>query len=148
MLVLRWRVPRHASKFGVAFIWIFIGLVVGIPNAVHRNDIYYGETGFCEFCLAYSPPSEFGFANMCKGCWIKTEFKAAQILSEYLWVWASAFIMAILYGVMFLVMRGFLIIGNGSGIRWRRASRVRLDLSEGDDDDERAARAMANLLLL
>ncbi|RXW18065.1 hypothetical protein EST38_g7787 [Candolleomyces aberdarensis] len=128
VLVLRWKVPRHASKVGVAFIWIFIALVVGIPNAVHRNDVYYGQTGYW--------------------CWIKTDFKAAQILSEYLWVWASGFIMAILYGIMFLVMRGFLIIGNGKGVRWaRKESRVKLDLSAGDDEEERAARAMANLLL-
>ncbi|KAJ2922566.1 hypothetical protein H1R20_g14517, partial [Candolleomyces eurysporus] len=128
VLVLRWKVPRHASKIGVAFIWFFIALVVGIPNAVHRNDVYYGKTGYW--------------------CWIKTDFKAAQILSEYLWVWASAFIMAILYGIMFLVMRGFLIIGNGKGVRWaKKQSRVKLDLSAGDDEEERAARAMANLLL-
>ncbi|KAJ2919918.1 hypothetical protein MD484_g441, partial [Candolleomyces efflorescens] len=127
VLVLRWKVHRHASKVGVALIWVFIGIVVGIPNAVHRNDVYYGDTQYW--------------------CWIKTEFKAAQILSEYLWVWSSAIIMTVLYGIMFLFMRGFLVIGGGKGLRWKRESRVRLDLEGGDDEEERAARAMANLLL-
>jgi hypothetical protein len=61
-------------------------------------------------------------------------------------MWVSAFIMTILYGMMFLVMRGFLIVGNG--IRWaKRQHRVKPDLS-GGDEEERVARAMANLLLL
>jgi hypothetical protein len=80
------------------------------------------------------------------GCWIK-EDKLAQLLTEYVWMWVSALVMAILYGIMFLVMRGFLIVDNG--VRWaKRRHRVRPDLSGGDDEEERAARAMANLLLL
>jgi hypothetical protein len=51
--------------------------------------------------------------------------------------------MAILYGIMFLFMQGFLVIVNGKGLRWKRGSRVKLDLPEGDGDEE-----MANLLLL
>ncbi|KAJ2922562.1 hypothetical protein H1R20_g14516, partial [Candolleomyces eurysporus] len=126
VLILRWKVRRHAPEAGVAFIWIFIVLVVGIPNAVHRNERYYGDTDYW--------------------CWITREFQAAQLLTEYVWMWVSAFIMAILYGIMFLVMRGFLIVGNG--VRWaKRQDRVKLDLSGGDDEEERAARAMANLLL-
>jgi hypothetical protein len=147
--VLRWKVHPHASKVGVVLIYIFIGIVVGIPNAVHRNDVYYGDTQYCEFSL--DPLSTLSLALltlMPTGCWIKPQYKAAQILSEYLWVWSSAIIMSILYGIMFLFMRGFLVIGNGKGLRWKRASRVKLDLSGGDDEEERAARAMANLLLL
>ncbi|RXW18068.1 hypothetical protein EST38_g7786 [Candolleomyces aberdarensis] len=126
VLILRWKVPRHAPEAGVAFIWIFIALVVGIPNAVHRNESYYGDTDYW--------------------CWVRRDFQASQLLSEYVWMWVSAFIMAILYGIMFLVMRGFLIVGNG--VRWaKRQNRVKLDLSGGDDEEERAARAMANLLL-
>ncbi|KAJ2935161.1 hypothetical protein H1R20_g1907, partial [Candolleomyces eurysporus] len=69
-----------ALKCVIAFIWVFIGLVVGIPNAVRRNEpTYYGNTGYW--------------------CWIKTGL-ATQLLSEYVWVWASAVIMAILYGTM------------------------------------------------
>ncbi|RXW14079.1 hypothetical protein EST38_g11773 [Candolleomyces aberdarensis] len=68
-------------KGAIAFIWVFVGLVVGIPNAVRRNEpTYYGDTGYW--------------------CWIKDGL-STQLLSEYVWVWASAFIMAILYGTMF-----------------------------------------------
>ncbi|KAF6751625.1 hypothetical protein DFP72DRAFT_906698 [Ephemerocybe angulata] len=42
VLVLQWRVPRHDSKLAVVFVWVFIALVLGIPNAVHRKEVYYG----------------------------------------------------------------------------------------------------------
>jgi len=32
---------------------MFTALVVGIPNAVHGNEKYYGPNGFCEL----SPPN-------------------------------------------------------------------------------------------
>ncbi|KAF6763307.1 hypothetical protein DFP72DRAFT_986958 [Ephemerocybe angulata] len=93
VLVLQWKVPRHASKLAVVFIWVFIALVVGIPNAVHRKEVYYGPTGYW--------------------CWIDKKHTAARIVTEYVWVWASGLIMAILYGIMFLVMRGFLVVDGG-----------------------------------
>ena len=67
-------------------------------------------------------------------------------MSEYVWVWASAFIMAILYAVMFLVMRGFLVVEGG--VQWVGGARVKPDLAAADNEEERAARNMANLLLL
>jgi hypothetical protein len=56
--------------------------------------------------------------------------------------------MIILYGIMFLVMRGFILIDNG--IHWRTSSnnRVHIDLDEAESEEERETRAIANLLLL
>lgn len=125
VLVLQWKVPRHASKLAVVFIWVFIALVVGIPNAVHRKEVYYGPTGYW--------------------CWIDKKHTAARIVTEYVWVWASGLIMAILYGIMFLVMRGFLVVDGG--IKFANRSRVRADLGSADTEEEMAAKQMANLLL-
>ncbi|KAH6906349.1 hypothetical protein BKA70DRAFT_1105730 [Coprinopsis sp. MPI-PUGE-AT-0042] len=126
ILVLRWRAPRHICKFMVIGVWVLTALLVGIPNIVRRNEQYYGNTGYW--------------------CWIPSKFKTEQILSEYLWVWFAAFSMIILYGIMFLVMRGFILIENG--IHWRTsAKRVHLDLDEAETEEERESRAIANLLL-
>jgi len=44
----------------------------------------------------------------CKGCWIKPTYLAAQIVTEYLWVWLAAFVMLVLYSINFLLMRGWI----------------------------------------
>lgn len=130
-------------------VWVVTALVVGIPNIVHRNEEYYGDTKFCTpvslsrhvifLCTKRTIPSI--------GCWIPSRFRTEQLLSEYLWVWLAAFSMIILYGIMFLVMRGFILIENG--IHWRTSkNRVHLDLDEAETEDERETRAIANLLLL
>lgn len=53
VLVLRWRAPRWSSLAMIAGVWVFVGLVVGIPNAIHRNEVYYGDTIYCQFLFRY-----------------------------------------------------------------------------------------------
>jgi len=48
VLVLRWRAPKFISKLVVLMIWIFAALVIGIPNIIHMNERYYGNTGYCK----------------------------------------------------------------------------------------------------
>jgi hypothetical protein len=43
-----------------------------------------------------------------KGCWIKPTYLAAQIVTEYLWVWLAGLVMLVLYSIMFLLMRGWI----------------------------------------
>jgi len=43
-----------------------------------------------------------------KGCWIKPTYLAAQIVTEYLWVWLAGFVMLVLYSINFLLMRGWI----------------------------------------
>jgi len=70
-------------------------------------------------------------------------------MSEYIWVWASGFIMAILYGVMALVMQGYLSVGGGKGIKWvPKSKRVQFQWMDADSDEERAAKHLAKVLLL
>ncbi|TEB19065.1 hypothetical protein FA13DRAFT_1744787 [Coprinellus micaceus] len=129
VLILGWRLHRHASKIGVLVVWVFTALVVGIPNAVHRNKVYYG------------------FDSGDYWCWITDDFKAARIMSEYVWVWSAAFIMAILYGIMVLHLMGFIKIED-DGWHWGGRSRVRPDLTTEDDDVEIERNMAKNLIFL
>jgi hypothetical protein len=35
----------------IGLIWVFIALIVGITFAIHRGQVYYGDTEYCSFCL-------------------------------------------------------------------------------------------------
>ncbi|CAA7260692.1 unnamed protein product [Cyclocybe aegerita] len=126
ILVLRWRAPRHISKFVVVGVWVFTALVIGIPNAVHRNERYYGPTGYW--------------------CWIVTEYKVEQIVTEYLWVWVAGLSMAILYTLMFVVMRGWFIIDNG--IHWHKNyNPVHHGAAAPETEEDKESKAIAKMML-
>jgi hypothetical protein len=40
-------IPKHTAKVIVAAIWIFVAIVIGIPNIAFRNEEYYGPTVYC-----------------------------------------------------------------------------------------------------
>ena len=48
VLVLRWNPPKFASKAMVIGVWVLTAVIVGIPNAVHKNQHYYGQSGYCK----------------------------------------------------------------------------------------------------
>ncbi|TFK21879.1 hypothetical protein FA15DRAFT_672092 [Coprinopsis marcescibilis] len=127
VLILRWRAPRRISKLLVLGVWIFTALVVSIPYAVHRNKPYYGITGYW--------------------CWIYSQRRTEQIVSEYLWVWTAAILMAVLYGFMFFVIRGFVVIEKGR-VSWVSSrDRIKQELDEAESEEEEENRYLANLLL-
>ncbi|KAJ3542550.1 hypothetical protein NMY22_g3467 [Coprinellus aureogranulatus] len=130
VLILGWRLHRHTSKIGIFAVWAFTALVVGIPYAVNRNQVYYGFDG----------PRDYW-------CWIVEDFKVARIMSEYVWVWSSAFIMAILYGIMYLVLSGFIAIDDEGRWHWVGWAGVKLDLATGDEAVQ-VERAMAKNLIV
>ncbi|KAF8894349.1 hypothetical protein CPB84DRAFT_1682661 [Gymnopilus junonius] len=128
VLILRWRMPRHFSKFLVLGIWVFDAMVIGIPNIVHRNKRYYGDTGYW--------------------CWILDDYRAEQIVTEYLWSWTAGFVMLILYGITFMVMRGWIIVDNG--VYWYKNYTAKLrDSRMGpiETEEDRTAKAIANMML-
>ncbi|EDR07123.1 uncharacterized protein LACBIDRAFT_298950 [Laccaria bicolor S238N-H82] len=88
-LILRWNIRRTASKLTILGIWAFTGLVIGIPYAATRTQRYYGPTGYW--------------------CWILSTHKTAQLMSQYLYMWSTAILMVILYGIMFLIMHNGMI---------------------------------------
>ncbi|KAF8800227.1 hypothetical protein BYT27DRAFT_7263126 [Phlegmacium glaucopus] len=123
ILVLRWRGPPKLPTYAIISIWAFVALVIGSANATHRDEVYYGPTGYW--------------------CWILPKYKAEQIVTEYLWVWLSGLSMIILYGIMFAVIRGWFIIDHG--IHWYNKSyRGALNL---ESDDDKRIKAVANSML-
>ncbi|KAJ2919934.1 hypothetical protein MD484_g438, partial [Candolleomyces efflorescens] len=81
------------------------------------------------------------------GCWISKDRTAARILSQYLWVWLSALIMCILYGIMFLVMRNVIVVGKNGINLAKKQRRVRPLIVTTDYEEEKACRELANVLL-
>lgn len=125
VLVLHWKEPPQLPKYVIVGIWTLTALILGSANAVHRNEVYYGPTQFW--------------------CWITDEFKAEQIVTEYLWVWISGFSMIILYSIMFAVIHRWMNIAQG--IHWyNQPHKGSLDV-ESDDDKKLEIRAIANSML-
>lgn len=79
-------------------------------------------------------------------------------------MWLVASIMLVLYGITALVMRGILIVGDDLDNRWKLTwnwggkpkrtgnpiggALMRVDDDEGDGEERRQAKAIANLMLL
>ena len=96
------------------------------------------DTVSCVFffrILVFDRPTVFSL----KGCWIKSDFKKEQIITEYLWVWLAAVLMAILYTIMFGVMRGWFTIGR---LRHGTGQPAEIETEEG-----RETKAIAILML-
>ena len=79
------------------------------------------------------------------GCWILPEFTAERLVTEYLWIWITAFVMLVLYLIMFVVTRGWIIVDNG--IHWHKSYNHPIMPTEVTPADEEA-RATARILLL
>ncbi|KIK02188.1 hypothetical protein K443DRAFT_538876 [Laccaria amethystina LaAM-08-1] len=127
-LILRWNIRRTTSKFTILGIWAFTGLVIGISYAATRTQQYYGPTNYW--------------------CFILRSHKTAQLMSQYLYMWSTAIMMIILYGVMFLILHGYVIVDDG--IHWYKGKqRVAMDLSidENTEKIDRESKKVAKKLL-
>jgi len=146
VLVLRWRGPEYISKVVVLMIWGFTALVVGVPYHFHRNERYYGEAGYCK-SLYFSFCSLLSYQFDVQGCFVRQGFVTEQLVTEYLWVWGAAFLMAILYFTMFVVMRGWFIVDNG--VYWYKTYRRMYGNVQPVEEtqDEKDSKAIANLML-
>jgi len=81
-----------------------------------------------------------------KGCWIIKELKTEQLLYGYVGKWVSALLMSILYIIMFIVMRGWLIVDNG--VYWYKNYKPRYGVGQPEIQEENDSHSMAKLLLL
>ena len=143
-LILRWNIRRTTSKLTILGIWGFTGLVVGIPYAATRTQRYYGATGYCQSLFKRNPEKE---TYLLIGCWILPTHKTAQLMSQYLYMWSTAITMVILYGVMFLIMHGYVTVDDG--IQWYKGKqRVAMDLSIDEEEVDRESKKVAKKLLL
>ncbi|KAL4263660.1 hypothetical protein AB1N83_005424 [Pleurotus pulmonarius] len=106
VLVLRWHTPARVTIkwFSIpvpfivlSFIWTFITLAIAIPAGLHQSNPdkpYFSRTGYW--------------------CWINESYPKERIGLEYFWLWAAAFIQIILYVFLALVLRGLVVVENGS----------------------------------
>ncbi|KAG2154727.1 hypothetical protein DEU56DRAFT_770034 [Suillus clintonianus] len=109
VLVLKWNTPPKAALLGTAIIWLTVGLMVGIPNALIDN--FYGPTGHW--------------------CWIeRNNFQRMGL--QYMWMWLAAFISITVYIFLALVVKRIIII-DGYRIRWASAENRSLTPSDGSD---------------
>jgi len=83
-----------------------------------------------------------------KGCWVRKEFTALQLATEYIWLWVSLGL-TILYTIMFAVMRGWFIFDNGVWYWYRNYMPGHDDVQPVEEpQDEKESKAIANMLLL
>lgn len=124
VLVLHWKGPRNFTKYVIIGIWTFVFVDIGIGNLVHRNEVYYGKNGYW--------------------CWIVPKYEGAGIGTEYLWVWLAGFMMLILYGIMFAIIRRWINVAHG--IHWK--NQLPRNVLGTESDEDRKIKAVANSLLL
>ncbi|KII93803.1 hypothetical protein PLICRDRAFT_171510 [Plicaturopsis crispa FD-325 SS-3] len=91
VVVLRWTAPKQTALVVLGVMWLFISLVVGLSYRIHQGEGFYGDTQYW--------------------CWITDRFRAEQIVLDYLWIWIASFLNCIIYGILALVVNGF--IGGG-----------------------------------
>jgi hypothetical protein len=124
VLVLGVNAPTFVNKIVIALIWLFIILVIGVGAGINsRQGKYYGNTDYW--------------------CWIKADYKVERIVFEYLWMWIAGGIMLILYGVIFLVMRGVLDLSDG--IKFHPKGLVKAVPEYNQEKDRK--KKVANLML-
>ncbi|OAX44174.1 hypothetical protein K503DRAFT_679309 [Rhizopogon vinicolor AM-OR11-026] len=124
VLVLKWKTPPRAALLGSAIIWVTVGLMVGIPNAI--VDDFYGPTGHW--------------------CWIERN-NFDRIGLQYLWMWVAAFLTVVVYIFLALVVKHIIII-DGYRIRWTTAeSRSTSSSDFSDPQPQRIEGAIALRML-
>lgn len=114
VLVFGWKSPPRVALIVIAFIWVFLALIVGIGMGVNKDGRYYGNTRYW--------------------CWITAEYEEERIGLEYAWLYIAAFFNLIVYAFLALVIRGILVV-NGFKIRYHRRRQTAEQMAT--DDNER-----------
>ncbi|KAK0497039.1 hypothetical protein EDD18DRAFT_1352893 [Armillaria luteobubalina] len=90
VLVCRFYSRPRSALVVIAAMWIFMALIVGISEAIHGDEDYYGSTGYW--------------------CWITSDFGTQRITLEYLWVWIAVFLDIICYVFIALAIKGIIVL--------------------------------------
>jgi len=109
LLFLKWRSRDYTLYATLFVVWSFIGLVVIIGPTTVRNLVtkgpYFGVSGYW--------------------CWITDGYTVPRVTLEYFWMFLSALVSFLLYTVVFLSLRGNLVISGGRlCLRFRRSTSV------------------------
>ncbi|KAJ7816213.1 hypothetical protein B0H14DRAFT_3744115 [Mycena olivaceomarginata] len=73
-------------SFLVTLVWLFVALLAGIGNAVHKDDLYESPTPHW--------------------CWIGQTFLGLRLGGEYVWFWVTLLVSSLAYLTLFLWARG------------------------------------------
>ncbi|KZV96278.1 hypothetical protein EXIGLDRAFT_733631 [Exidia glandulosa HHB12029] len=112
-------------------VWTLIGLIVVIGPGIVENAArgpYFGISGLW--------------------CWITDAYPMQQLLLEYIWMFASAFFSLLLYILVWLKLRGNIVI---SGRRWkirRATARTRWDPQTGQGSLEAQVTGITRQMML
>jgi len=110
VVFLRWSMPRRSLFIMLGLGWGFVLLIVIIGPAGYKSDLgpFYGINGYY--------------------CWISSNYGNERIVLDLLWLFLGAILSFLLYGLVFLNLRGNVTT---SGIYLRRDSRMVRLVDEG-----------------
>ena len=96
---------------------------------------------------AFSGSSPYPYQINFQGCFVRKGFTKELLITKYLWIWISSFLMTVLYCIMFATMRGWFIIDNG--IYWYKTYGRKYGTVQPVEEtqDEKYSKAIANLML-
>jgi len=122
--------PRDFALYGTLIgVWSLIGLIVVFGPAAAESI----ERG-----------PYFGIAGI--WCWITDPYQTERLLLEYIWMFTSAVVSFVLYVLVFLKLRGYVLV-SGWRIRFRRASSPTWDLQSGKDRFDAQTTSIARQML-
>lgn len=123
--------PRDFALYGTLVgVWSLVGFIVVVGPAVVETS-------------ARGP--YFGIAGI--WCWITDPYQNERLLLEYLWMFSSAFISFVLYVLVFLKLRGNIVV-SGWRIRFRRRSSApSWDMQTGKDQIDAQTMGIARQML-
>ncbi|KAJ6594294.1 hypothetical protein B0H19DRAFT_1094861 [Mycena capillaripes] len=84
-----WRAGLGSTRlatFLVVLVWVFVALLVGVGNAVHKGELYEAPTPYW--------------------CWIGGHYLGLRIGGEYVWFWVTLAVSLCAYLTLFLWARG------------------------------------------
>ncbi|KAH9935557.1 uncharacterized protein B0H18DRAFT_976242 [Fomitopsis serialis] len=110
VVFLRWSMPRRSMFIMLGLGWGFVLMIVIIGPAGYKSNLgpFYGINGYY--------------------CWISSNYGNQRIVLDLLWLFLGAILSFLLYGLVFLNLRGNVTT---SGIYLRRDSRMVRLVDEG-----------------
>jgi hypothetical protein len=99
IIVFKWSPPSspRLALFILAGIWTFLLIIVATNASINRKKDYYGDTDLW--------------------CWITEDFPVQRIALEYFWMWFTSLLNIVLYCILALVIKGFVVF-NGWHMRF------------------------------
>ncbi|GJE95842.1 Git3 domain-containing protein [Phanerochaete sordida] len=127
VLFLGWDLRRYVLITTIVFNWSAIAaFVIAGPATlnVKQHGPFYGISGYW--------------------CWISDQYPGARIALDYMFMFASAFLSFVLYSLIFLKIRGNILV---AGWRWRFRVHHSTDSARGLSADDQSVAVAKQMLL-